>query len=38
VREVFHQVDENRTGLAMLAGAVAALHAGAAAVAGRMTR
>jgi hypothetical protein len=38
VREVFHQVDESRTGLALLAGAVAALHAGAAAVAGRMTR
>jgi hypothetical protein len=38
VREVLHQVDESRTGLALLAGAVAALHAGAAAVAGRMTR
>jgi hypothetical protein len=38
VREVLHQVDESRTGLALLAGAVAALHAGAAAAAGRMTR
>jgi hypothetical protein len=38
VREVLHQVDESRTGLALLAGAVAALHAAAAAVAGRMTR
>jgi hypothetical protein len=26
VREVFHQADENRTGLAILAGAVAGLH------------
>jgi hypothetical protein len=38
VREVFHQVDENRAGLAMLAGAVAALHVSAAVVAGRMAR
>jgi len=30
VREVFHQVDESRTGLAVLAGVVAALHVGAA--------
>jgi Flp pilus assembly protein TadB len=38
VREVFHQVDESRAGLAMLAGAVAALHVSAAVVAGRMAR
>jgi len=30
VREVFHQVDESRTGLAVLAGVVAVLHVGAA--------
>jgi hypothetical protein len=34
VREVAHQLAENRTGLAVLAGAVAVLHAAAAAVAG----
>jgi hypothetical protein len=38
VREVVHQVDESRGGLAVLAGAVAALHAAAGAVAGRMAR
>jgi hypothetical protein len=31
IREVFHQADEGRTGLAVLAGAVAALHIAAAA-------
>jgi hypothetical protein len=31
-----HQLAENRTGLAVLAGAVAVLHAAAAAVAGRL--
>jgi hypothetical protein len=36
VREVAHQLSENRTGLALLAGAVAVLHAAAAAVAGRL--
>jgi Flp pilus assembly protein TadB len=38
VREVFHQSDESRTGLAVLAGFVALLHLGAAAVAGSMGR
>jgi hypothetical protein len=38
VREVFHQRDEARTGLAVLAGVVAALHLAAAAVAGFMGR
>jgi hypothetical protein len=33
VREVFHQSDENQTGLAILAGCVAALHLAAAGVA-----
>lgn len=32
MREVFHQVDENREGLALLAGVVAVLHVPAAAV------
>jgi hypothetical protein len=36
VREVLHQSDESRTGLAVLATAVAALHLGAAAVAATM--
>jgi hypothetical protein len=36
VREVFHQSDIDETGLAVLAGAVAALHVAAAAVAGLM--
>jgi hypothetical protein len=36
VREVAHQLSENRTGPALLAGAVALLHAAAAAVAGRL--
>ena len=36
VREVVHQSDEGRTGLAVLAGAVAALHAAAALLALRM--
>ena len=38
VREIFHQSDESRTGLAVLAGVVAALHLGAAVVAGLMGR
>jgi hypothetical protein len=38
VREVFHQVDESRAGLAVLAGAVAALHLGAAAAIGLLAR
>jgi hypothetical protein len=36
VREVFHQADIDKNGLAVLAGVVAALHAAAAAVAGTM--
>jgi hypothetical protein len=36
LREVAHQLSENRTGLALLAGAVAVLHAAAAAVAVRL--
>ena len=36
VRELFHQVDESKTGLAVLAGTVAALHLGAALVAARL--
>jgi hypothetical protein len=35
LREVFHQIDENREGLALLAGAVAILHALAAAISAR---
>jgi hypothetical protein len=38
VREVFHQRDESQTALAVLAGVVAALHLGAASVAGVMSR
>jgi hypothetical protein len=38
VREVIHQLDESRGGLAFLAGAVAALHLGAAAVAALIGR
>lgn len=38
VREVFHQSDEAKTGLEVLAGAIAALHLAAAAVAGRMAQ
>jgi len=38
VREVFHQDDEGRTGLAILAGAVAPLHLTAAGIAGFMAR
>jgi len=38
VREVIHQVDESRTGLAVLAGIVAALHAAAGLVAALMIR
>jgi hypothetical protein len=38
VREVFHQIDESRTGLAVLAGFVGLLHLGAAAAAGVMGR
>jgi hypothetical protein len=37
-REVLHQLDEHRTALVLLAATVAALHAAAAAVAGRMAR
>lgn len=36
VRELFHQVDESKTGLALLAGTVAVLHLGAAFVATRL--
>jgi hypothetical protein len=38
VREVFHQSDESKTGLTVLAAAIAAVHAAAAAVAGLMAR
>ena len=38
VREVFHQQDEDETGLAVLASVIAALHLGAAAVAASMGR
>jgi hypothetical protein len=38
VREVFHQADESNGGLALLAGAVAALHLGAAALAVSLSR
>ena len=38
VREVFHQNDENQTGLAVLAGVVAVLHFAAGIVAGLMAR
>jgi len=38
VREIFHQSDESKIGLALLAGFVALLHVGAAAVAGLMGR
>jgi hypothetical protein len=38
VREVFHQSDEAKTGLEILAGAIAALHLAAAAVAARMAQ
>jgi len=38
IREVFHQHDEAKTGLAVLAGIVAALHLAAAGVGGRMAR
>ena len=38
VREVFHQVDESRTGLAVLAGVVAALHLAAAVAIGLLGR
>ncbi|MFN2617602.1 MAG: hypothetical protein ABR581_10830 [Thermoleophilaceae bacterium] len=38
VREVFHQSDESRTGLAVLAAVIAALHVSAAGVAGLMGR
>ncbi len=37
-REVFHQLDADRTGLAVLAGVVALLHLSAATVAGVMPR
>lgn len=37
-KELFHQLDENRTGLAVLAGVIALLHLGAAGVAGRQAR
>lgn len=38
VREVFHQLDEDRTGLAVLASVIAALHLAAAGVAAAMAR
>jgi hypothetical protein len=38
VREVFHQSEESRTGLVILAAVIAGLHFGAAAVAGMMGR
>jgi hypothetical protein len=38
VREVFHQIDDNRTGLAVLAGVIATLHLAAAAVTGLLAR
>jgi hypothetical protein len=38
VREVFHQSDESRTGLAVLAGAIAALHLAVVIIAGLMVR
>ena len=38
VREVFHQVDESRTGLAVLAGAIAGLHLAAAALTAVLVR
>jgi hypothetical protein len=38
VRELFHQQDEARNGLAILAGAIALLHGAAAVVAGLMVR
>ena len=38
VREVVHQLDEDNGGLALLAGVVAALHLGAAAVALALAR
>ena len=38
VREVFHQIDESRTGLAVLAGVVAALHLAAAAATALLAR
>jgi hypothetical protein len=38
VREVFHQADEGRTGLAVLAACIAALHLAAAALAAAMIR
>jgi hypothetical protein len=36
IREVVHQVDESRAGIAVLAAAVAVLHVAAAGVAGRL--
>jgi hypothetical protein len=38
VREVVHQLDESRTGLALVATSVAVLHLAAAAVSGRLAR
>jgi hypothetical protein len=38
VREVFHQLDEDRDGLALLAALVAVLHLASAAVAGLLRR
>jgi hypothetical protein len=37
VREALHQIDESNTGIALIAGAVAALHLAAAATAGRLS-
>ena len=38
VREVFHQLDESQTGIAIVAAVVAALHLGVAAVSGRLAQ
>lgn len=38
VRELLHQLDESRTGIAVVAAAVAILHLAAAAVSGRLAR
>jgi hypothetical protein len=38
IREVVHQIDESRTGIALVASAVAVLHLATAAVSGRLAR
>jgi hypothetical protein len=38
IREVVHQIDESRTGIALVAGAVAVLHLATAVVSGRLAR